>query len=113
MINTNDIPDSTLLKYCIRDYKREKQLREQAQTDLVSLKHSLDVMTTMCEMITEPTQRMIAELVNKKVNDYKISVAKLNELVVKLKAENTNLATINRELMKRIELLEKLNNSES
>lgn len=79
MINTNDIPDSTLLKYCIRDYKREKQLREQAQTDLVNLKRSLDIMTTMCEMVTEPTQRMITELVNKKVNNYKMSVAKLNE----------------------------------
>ena len=109
-INVNDIPDAVLLKYCIRDYKREKQLREQYEVDLVSLKRSLNVMTDMCEMVIQPTTKMISEWADKKIAVYKSSNVSLNKAMAELKAENANLASINRELMKRIELLEKMIN---
>lgn len=105
-INTNDIPDSVLLKYCIRDYKREKQLREQAEHDLDKLKHSLDIMTTMCEMVTQPTQQIITEQVNRRIGTYKSEAIKLNEKIAELRSENQNLETVNRELLKRIVALE-------
>ena len=106
-INVNDIPDAVLLKYCIRDYKREKQLREQYEVDLVNLKRSLNVMT---DMVTQPTTKMISEWADKKIAVYKSSNVSLNKAMAELKAENANLASINRELMKRIELLEKMKN---
>jgi len=106
-INVNDIPDAVLLKYCIRDYKREKQLREQYEVDLVNLKRSLNVMTDMCEMVTQPTAKIVNELANKKTATYKSENSNLNKAMVELKTENVNLAAINRELMKRIELLER------
>lgn len=109
-INVNDIPDAVLLKYCIRDYKREKQLREQYESDLMNLKRSLNVMTDMCELITQPTNKMISELANKKTDSYKAENSRLNKSMAELKTENANLASINRELMKRIELLEKMIN---
>lgn len=109
-INTNDIPDSVLLKYCIRDYKREKQLREQSETELSNLKRSLEIMTEMCELITQPTSKMINEWAEKKIAVYKSANISLNKSMAELKIENANLASINRELMKRIELLEKMIN---
>ena len=109
-INVNDIPDAVLLKYCIRDYKREKQLREQYEVDLVNLKRSLNVMTDMCELVTQPTTKMIAEWADKKIAVYKSSNVSLNKAMAELKAENANLASINRELMNKIELLEKMKN---
>lgn len=88
------------------DYKREKQLREQAEHDLNKLKHSLDVMTTMCEMVTQPTQQIITEQVNRRISTYKSEAIKLNEKIVELRNEDLNLETINRELLKRIVILE-------
>ena len=64
-------------------------------------------MTDMCELVTQPTKKMVSELANQKTESYKSENSRLNKLMAELKTENTNLAAINRELMKRIELLEK------
>lgn len=67
-------------------------------------------MTDMCKLATQPTTKMISEWTEKKIAVYKSANVSLNKPIVELKAENANLASINRELMKRVELLEKMKN---